>query len=87
MANHGPAWCRRQAHQIVSQLPEDGQDALSILSHAKRLVELDMAEPDQSYPQICSEPQERPVVAFRREGGTSPSSSAICTLKPSRLPK
>lgn len=33
------AWRRRQAIQIASQLPEDSQDALAILSYARELVE------------------------------------------------
>lgn len=87
MSTHGNAWCRRQAHQIVAQLPEEGSEALAILNHAIKLVELDMATPNETYPQVSETAQERPVVAFRRGGGTSPSNSAICTLSPSRLLK
>lgn len=37
--SHGDQWRRRLAIQIVSELPEDADEALRVLAYAKELVE------------------------------------------------
>lgn len=37
-ADEHDRWMRRQAVQIVAQLPENEADALKVLEHARRLV-------------------------------------------------
>lgn len=37
-------WLRRQAVIIAAQLPENDEDALRVLDHAKQLVRLFLAE-------------------------------------------
>jgi hypothetical protein len=56
------AWRRRQAIQIAAQLPEEPEDALAILEHAKDLVEKFLSPRDA---------QEGSVVAFRRSDALS----------------
>lgn len=39
MSTQGEAWKKRHAIQIAAQLPEDPDDALSVLGYARDLVE------------------------------------------------
>lgn len=61
-------WRRRQAVQLAAQLPDDPQDALAILEYVRSLVENFLMAPQ--------EPQEAPVLPFRRSEAQS-SVSAI----------
>ena len=49
-------WRRRHAVQIAAQLPDDPQDAIAVLDHAKSLVEKFLAP---------RAPQDGSVVVFR----------------------
>jgi hypothetical protein len=67
------SWLRRQAVQIVAQLPEDRDQAISVLAYARVIVEKFLGERDQ-------DPDRLPV-------GSSPRRLAISIVKPDELPK
>jgi hypothetical protein len=56
------AWHRRHAIQIAAALPEDAEDALTVLELAKQLVERFLAPPQR--PEPPSGARERGVVAL-----------------------
>lgn len=78
MAKARTGWLQRQAFQIASQLPEETEDALAILSYVERLVAFPFDEPP-----IPPDTGHQSVVNFPN----TPSLRANSSGSPSGLPK